>query len=220
MKLRLRLAVTLLTTLVIVAALAATAAARSRGKEEKLVVKEAPGGDLFATFQTSAGDIIVKLFDKDAPKTVDNFVGLATGKKEWKHPATGKWENRPLYDGTYFHRVIPKFMIQGGDPMTGEGGDPSRAGSGGPGYRFEDELQNGRAFDKPGLLAMANSGPNTNGSQFFITEVPVPHLNGKHTIFGEVVVGQELVPHIAQDGNMKTQLVKVVIARGKLVKAK
>jgi peptidyl-prolyl cis-trans isomerase A (cyclophilin A) len=186
-------------------------------KESKPTVKEGPTGDLFATLQTSMGEILVKLYEKDAPKAVENFVGLATGKKEWKNPATGDWENRPLYDGTTFHRVIPGFMIQGGDPYTGAGGDPARAGSGNPGYRFEDEFQNGHVFDRGGYLAMANSGPDTNGSQFFITEAPQPHLNNKHTIFGEVVAGLELVPRIAEAGNGKTQLVKVTIVRGALL---
>jgi peptidyl-prolyl cis-trans isomerase A (cyclophilin A) len=207
-----------LATLVSLGGPVALARPAKQKKDVAYVVKELPGGELFATLQTSAGVIIVKLFDNDAPKTVENFVGLATGTKEWKNPVSGQWENRPLYDGTSFHRVIPRFMIQGGDPYTGDGGDVTRAGAGGPGYRFEDEVQNGRKFDKPGYLAMANSGPDTNGSQFFITEVPTPHLDGHHTIFGEVVSGFELVPRIAQDGNLKTKLVKVTIARGKLVK--
>jgi peptidyl-prolyl cis-trans isomerase A (cyclophilin A) len=187
-------------------------------KEDKLYVKEAPTGDLFATFQTSVGDIIVKLYEKDAPKAVENFVGLATGVKEWKSPMSGQWLRTPLYNGTYFHRVIPKFMIQGGDPYTGPNGDTARAGSGNPGYRFEDEFMNGHTFDKPGYLAMANSGPNTNGSQFFITEVATPHLDNKHTIFGEVVSGLELIPKIAEAGNMKVQLTRVAITRGSLAK--
>jgi len=217
MKHRLRLALAvLLAGLISVPA----AAKKSKSKkEEKITIKEAPTGDLFATFQTSRGDIIVKLYEKEAPKTVANFVGLATGKKEWKNPASGNWEHRPLYDGTYFHRVIPGFMIQGGDPFTGSGGDAARAGTGGPGYRFEDEFHNGHAFDKGGYLAMANSGPDTNGSQFFITETPQTHLNDRHTIFGEVISGQELVPKIAEAGNMSTQLVKVTIVRGTIVKS-
>jgi peptidyl-prolyl cis-trans isomerase A (cyclophilin A) len=206
--------------LAIVLGLAATASARKVKKpkaEPRFAVKELPAGDLFATFQTSLGDIVIKLYENDAPKTVENFVSLATGKKEWKNPATGQWEQgKPLYDGTFFHRVIPKFMIQGGDPLSGKGGDPARAGTGGPGYRFEDELGNGHRFDKGGYLAMANSGPNTNGSQFFITEVATPHLDEKHTIFGEVVSGMDLVPKIAAAGNMKVELTKLVIARGKL----
>ncbi len=120
------------------------------------------GKDLYATFDTSEGQIVVKLFPKEAPKTVENFVGLATGEKDWTHPATGKkGAGTPLYDGTIFHRCIPDFMIQGGDPLG--------RGTGGPGYQFEDEFGSGKKFDRPGLLAMANAGPNTNGSQFFIT---------------------------------------------------
>jgi peptidyl-prolyl cis-trans isomerase A (cyclophilin A) len=164
------------------------------------------GKELFATFKTSMGDIVVKLFSKDAPKTVENFVGLATGEKEWTDPRTGQKTNAPLYDGTVFHRVIPDFMIQGGDPLG--------QGIGGPGYKFEDEFQSGRRFDKPGLLAMANAGPNTNGSQFFITEVPTGWLDNKHTIFGEVVKGFELVPKITRAGNSKVTLEKVEISVG------
>ncbi len=162
-------------------------------------------GDLFAIFKTSAGDIVVKLFEKDAPKTIANFVGLATGAKEWTDPRTGSKSTAHLYDGTVFHRVIPQFMIQGGDPLG--------QGIGGPGYKFEDEFQGTRKFDKPGILAMANSGPNTNGSQFFITEVPTPHLNGRHTIFGEVTRGFELVPRIARAGNAQTKLNELQIVR-------
>ncbi len=162
-------------------------------------------GDLYAIFQTSRGNIVVKLFEKEAPKTVANFVGLATGKQEWIDPRTGKKSTAKLYDGTNFHRVIPQFMIQGGDPLG--------TGTGGPGYRFEDEFQSGKKFDRPGLLAMANAGPGTNGSQFFITEVPTPHLNNKHTIFGEVVKGFELVPQIARAGNNQTTLEHVEIVR-------
>ena len=130
-----------------------------------------------AVFETTMGNITCTLFPDKAPVTVDNFIGLATGKKDWKNPASGvTMHNKPLYDGTIFHRVIPNFMIQGGDPLGN--------GSGGPGYDFKDEFTD-LTFDQPGRLAMANSGPHTNGSQFFITEVPTPHLNGKHTIFGQ-----------------------------------
>jgi peptidyl-prolyl cis-trans isomerase A (cyclophilin A) len=131
-----------------------------------------------ATLHTSAGDIRIELFGDHAPKTVQNFVGLAEGSREWKHPKTGVTSNDPLYDGTIFHRVISGFMIQGGDPLG--------QGFGGPGYSFADEFHPDLAFDRPYLLAMANSGPNTNGSQFFITVGRTPHLNRKHTIFGEV----------------------------------
>ena len=165
-------------------------ARKSTPSKETLMADVKAGKDLFATFQTSMGNVVVKLFTKDAPKTVENFVGLATGAKSWKDPNSGQQqEGKPLYDGTIFHRVIPNFMIQGGDPLG--------TGTGGPGYKFEDEFQSGKSFDKPGYLAMANSGPNTNGSQFFITEVPTPHLNNHHTIFGEVVKGQDIVTSIA-----------------------
>ena len=142
-----------------------------------------------ATFETTAGNINCTLFPDKAPLTVDNFVGLATGKKDWKNPSNGAtMHNRPMYDGTIFHRVIPNFMIQGGDPLGN--------GSGGPGYSFRDE-QSDLTFDQPGRLAMANSGPNTNGSQFFITEVPTPHLNGHYNIFGQCD-NNELVQQIAR----------------------
>ena len=162
-------------------------------------------GDLYAIFQTSLGDIVVKLYEKDAPKTVANFVGLANGSKEWTDPRTRQKSTAPLYDGTVFHRVIPQFMIQGGDPLG--------TGTGDPGYRFEDEFSSGKRFDKPGLLAMANAGPNTNGSQFFITEVPTPHLNNKHTIFGEVTQGFELIPKIARGSNGSVTLKHIEILR-------
>ena len=162
-------------------------------------------GDLYAIFQTSRGNIVVKLFEKDAPKTVANFVGLAEGKQDWIDPRTGQKSKARLYDGTSFHRVIPQFMIQGGDPLG--------TGTGGPGFKFEDEFQSGKKFDKPFLLAMANAGPNTNGSQFFITEVATPHLNNRHTIFGEVVKGGDLVPTIGRAGNNQTKLDRVEIVR-------
>ena len=162
--------------------------------------------ELYATFTTSAGDIVVKLLPEKAPNTVENFLGLAEGTKEWTDPVTKQTVKRPLYDGTVFHRVIPDFMIQGGDPLG--------TGYGGPGFRFADEIGPDNKFDRKGLLAMANAGPNTNGSQFFITEVATPHLNRGHTIFGEVVKGFELVPKIARGGNAKTRLEKITITRG------
>ena len=162
--------------------------------------------EIYATFQTSAGDIVVKLMPQKAPKTVETFLGLVEGTLEWTDPASNQKVKRPLYDGTIFHRVIPDFMIQGGDPLG--------TGYGGPGFRFADEIGPDNKFDRPGLLAMANAGPNTNGSQFFITEVPTPHLNRGHTIFGEVVKGFELVLKIARAGNAKTKLEKVAISRG------
>jgi peptidyl-prolyl cis-trans isomerase A (cyclophilin A) len=161
---------------------------------------------IFATFHTSAGDIVVKLLPEKAPKTVENFLGLAEGTREWTDPRTRQPSKKPLYDGTVFHRVIPDFMIQGGDPLG--------TGTGGPGYKFADEIGPENKFDRPGLLAMANAGPNTNGSQFFITEVPTPHLNRGHTIFGDVVKGGELIPKITRMGNSKVELKKVVITRG------
>ena len=121
---------------------------------------------VFATFKTSMGDLVVKLFPEKAPKTVENFLGLAEGTREWKDPRSGQTVKKPLYDGTVFHRVIPQFMIQGGDPLG--------TGTGGPGYKFGDEIGPDNKFSKPGLLAMANAGPGTNGSQFFITEVADP----------------------------------------------
>lgn len=145
----------------------------------------------YAVFDTSEGQIVCRLFDKDAPKTVSNFLELAEGKREWTHPVNRKKSKDRLYDGTIFHRVIPDFMIQGGDPAGN--------GMGGPGYQFEDETKGSpHKFDRPGKLAMANAGPNTNGSQFFITVAPTTWLTGKHTIFGEVVEGQNVVDKITQ----------------------
>jgi peptidyl-prolyl cis-trans isomerase A (cyclophilin A) len=131
-----------------------------------------------AVLHTSKGDIRLNLFGNHAPKTVRNFVELAQGSREWTHPGTHEKSTDPLYDGTIFHRVISGFMIQGGDPLG--------QGYGGPGYQFGDEFHPELSFDRPYLLAMANAGPGTNGSQFFITVGPTPHLNRKHTIFGEV----------------------------------
>ncbi len=142
-----------------------------------------------ATFVTNHGTFKVKLMPEHAPTTVANFTDLASGKREWKDPRDGQRKKDPLYDGTIFHRIIPNFMIQGGDPQG--------TGTGGPGYRFEDEFPpGGPRFDKPGLLAMANAGPNTNGSQFFVTLAPTPHLNNKHTIFGEVIEGMDVIEKI------------------------
>jgi peptidyl-prolyl cis-trans isomerase A (cyclophilin A) len=145
----------------------------------------------YATFDTTEGTIVVRLFENDAPVTVKNFIDLAEGSREWTHPTTRAKSNSPLYNGTIFHRVIPEFMVQGGDP-TG-------TGMGGPGYQFQDETKNSpHKFDKPGKLAMANSGPNTNGSQFFITVAATPWLTGNHTIFGEVVEGQDIADKITK----------------------
>ncbi len=163
----------------------------------------------YAIFSTSEGDIVCRLFEKEAPKTVQNFVELAEGSREWTHPVSHKKSKDRLYDGTIFHRVIPNFMIQGGDPAG--------TGFGGPGYQFEDETKGSpHKFDKPGKLAMANAGPNTNGSQFFITVAPTTWLTGKHTIFGDVVEGQDVVekivntPRNRQDKPNKDVVVKAV----------
>ena len=180
------------------------------GAEKEKKVSE----PLFATFKTSMGDIVVRLHEDKAPKTVENFVGLATGTKEWTDPKTGQKVKRPLYSGTIFHRVIPNFMIQGGDPLG--------SGRGGPGYRFNDEFHPDLKHNKPGILSMANAGPNTNGSQFFITTVPTPHLDNRHSVFGEVVKGQDVVVAIGNaprgpgDRPQKdVVLQEVVISRGK-----
>ncbi len=171
-------------------------------------VEKAMPENLTAILETSLGDIHIKLFPDKAPKTVKNFVELAKGEKEWVDPKTLQKVKKPLYDGTIFHRVIPNFMIQAGDPKGN--------GTGGPGYRFEDEFNASLKFDRPGLLAMANAGPNTNGSQFFITEVPTPHLNNRHTIFGEVTKGLDIakaiarVPRDARDKPMENVVLKKV----------
>jgi peptidyl-prolyl cis-trans isomerase A (cyclophilin A) len=161
---------------------------------------------LYAVIYTSMGNIVCRLFEKDAPKTVANFRGLATGAKAWTDPEAGTVKHTALYSGTTFHRVIPQFMIQGGDP-TG-------TGMGSPGYKFEDEIDASHTFNHPGILAMANSGPNTNGSQFFITVAATPWLNGKHTIFGDVVSGQDVVDAISQvprdDQDKPTTPVKII----------
>jgi peptidyl-prolyl cis-trans isomerase A (cyclophilin A) len=147
--------------------------------------------DLYATFKTNKGDVVVKLFPNHAPKTVRNFVGLAEGTQEWTDPKTGEKSTERFYDGLAFHRVIEGFMLQGGCPLG--------TGTGDPGYKFEDEFHPELSFDRPYLLAMANAGPNTNGSQFFITVGATPHLNRKHTIFGEVsdADSQKVVDSIA-----------------------
>ena len=143
---------------------------------------------IYAHFTTSEGNFTARLFDAETPNTVANFAGLAEGTKEWTDPRSGKKVKQPYYDGTIFHRVIDSFMIQGGDPLG--------QGTGGPGYKFRDEFHPDLRHDRPGLLSMANSGPNTNGSQFFITEVPTPWLDNRHAIFGRTVVGTELIAKI------------------------
>ena len=151
---------------------------------------------IYARFMTSEGEFLVKFYDKEAPKTVENFVGLAEGTREWTNPATGKTHAAPFYDGLVFHRVIDGFVIQGGCPM----GD----GRGGPGYRFADEFHPSRRHDRAGILSMANAGPNSNGSQFFVTLGPTPHLDDRHSVFGEVVEGLDVVEKIG----------KVAVGRG------
>ena len=145
---------------------------------------------IHATFNTSEGTFKARLYDDKAPKTVANFVDLAEGTKEWTDPKSRQQVKRPFYDGLIFHRVIDGFMLQGGCPMGN--------GMGGPGYKFADEFGPGLRHDRPGLLSMANSGPNTNGSQFFVTLVPTPWLDTKHAIFGEVVEGMDVVQRIGK----------------------
>jgi peptidyl-prolyl cis-trans isomerase A (cyclophilin A) len=145
----------------------------------------------YATLDTNQGKIVIRLFEKEAPITVKNFTDLAEGKRDWTDRVSGKKGPGPLYNGTIFHRVIPDFMIQGGDP--------SGTGMGGPGYQFADETKGSPyKFDKPGLLAMANAGPGTNGSQFFITTAATPWLTGNHTIFGEVIEGYDIAEKISK----------------------
>ncbi|WP_164416041.1 peptidylprolyl isomerase [Streptomyces salinarius] len=165
--------------------------------------------ELYATLKTNKGDIEIRLLPNHAPKTVKNFVELAKGERQWTDPNTNEPSNAPLYDGTVFHRVIQGFMIQGGDPLGN--------GTGGPGYKFADEFHPDLAFTKPYLLAMANAGPGTNGSQFFITGGPTTWLTGKHTIFGEVTdaAGQQVVDAIAnvETGRNDRPVKDVVIER-------
>lgn len=155
----------------------------------KAAATKQEGKPMFATFTTNQGTFKVKLFADKAPKTVENFVGLAEGTKEWTDPKSGKKEKKPLYNGTVFHRVIKGFMIQGGDPLGN--------GTGGPGYQFADEFSPDLKHTKPGILSMANAGPNTNGSQFFVTVAPTAWLDNRHSIFGEVVEGMDVVNKIA-----------------------
>lgn len=167
-----------------------------------------------ATFVTTMGPFTVRLMQDHAPETVANFVGLASGAREWTDPRDGHRKTEPLYDGTIFHRVIGDFMIQGGDP-TG-------TGSGGPGYRFGDECPpDGPRFDRPGLLAMANAGPNTNGSQFFVTVAQTEWLTGRHTIFGEVTKGYDVVEAISKvdTGSQDRPVADVVLQRVEISEA-
>ena len=164
---------------------------------------------VYITFETSMGRIICRLFEKQAPKTVENFIALAEGRREFLDGSTGGKVTRPFYNKLKFHRVIPEFMIQGGCPR----GD----GTGGPGYTFGDEFHPNLRHDRPGILSMANSGPNTNGSQFFITVVPTPWLNNRHTVFGCVVEGQDIakriseIPRDAQEGPRTPVVLESVI---------
>ncbi|MCC7072925.1 MAG: peptidylprolyl isomerase [Deltaproteobacteria bacterium] len=174
------------------------------------------GDKLYATFDTSMGTMVMELFWDKVPSTVTNFVQLAEGTKEWTDPKSGKTVKKPLYDGTVFHRVIPDFMIQGGDPLG--------LGTGGPGYKFADEFHPALKHDGPGVLSMANSGRNTNGSQFFITEKATTWLDGKHSVFGKVTEGLDLIPKITRvpkadgaSGSKPAQdvvLKRVLIGRG------
>lgn len=163
--------------------------------------------NMIAQFETTMGTFKIKLFADKAPKTVENFVGLANGTKEWTDPKTGQKVKKPFYDGLKFHRVIDNFMVQGGCPLGN--------GTGGPGYQFADEFDKSLKHDKPGILSMANAGPNTNGSQFFITVAPTPWLDGKHTIFGEVTEGMDIVTKIskAKTGAMDKPAEDIVIKK-------
>lgn len=145
---------------------------------------------VYAQFVTTEGNFTIRLLDQEAPRTVENFVGLAEGTREWTDPRTHKKVTQPYYDGVVFHRIIDGFMIQGGDPLG--------QGIGGPGYKFADEFHPKARHNKAGILSMANSGPNTNGGQFFITLGPTPHLDDKHSVFGEVVEGMDVVQKIGR----------------------
>lgn len=193
-----------------------TAPHGSRPMEPALPPVELPTEPgLYAVMYTSMGNIVCRLFEQEAPKTVANFVGLARGTKSWTDPVTGKVKHTPLYSGTTFHRVIPGFMIQGGDPA----GD----GTGNPGYKVEDEISANRNFDHAGVLAMANYGPNTNGSQFFITVGAAEHLNGHYSIFGEVVSGQDVADAISNvprgENDKPNTPVKIIAIAIRTVKA-
>jgi peptidyl-prolyl cis-trans isomerase A (cyclophilin A) len=157
----------------------------------------------YARFETTEGTFTARLFDKEAPNTVANFVGLAEGTKEWTDPATGQKKKEPFYDGVVFHRVINGFMIQGGDRLG--------QGTGGPGYKFADEFHPSLKHSRAGMLSMANAGPNTNGSQFFITLDKTPHLDNRHSVFGEVVEGLEVVKQIGEVATRQDRPVTAVV---------
>ena len=164
--------------------------------ENQINSTETLDNGVFAKMETNRGTILLRLYYKRVPYTVANFVGLAEGNREWKDPKTGENKKNTFYDGLKFHRVIKDFMIQGGDPLG--------SGRGGPGYKFADEFNPNLIHDRPGILSMANSGPNTNGSQFFITHVPTPWLDGKHSVFGEVVEGMDVVNSIVQNDQIQS----------------
>lgn len=186
----------------------------TKGEAKKVTKKEVVKKDqkMIAVFETNKGTFKVQLFPDKAPKTVENFVGLAEGTKEFTDPKTGKPTKKAFYDGLKFHRVIPNFMIQGGDPLG--------TGTGGPGYKFGDEFDPSLKHDKPGKLSMANAGPGTNGSQFFVTVAATPWLDGKHTIFGEVIEGMDVVSQIsmARTGPMDRPVEDIVIKTLKIEK--
>ncbi len=167
---------------------------------------------LYAVFETSLGDMICRLEEEKTPETVKNFVGLATGEKEYIDPTSGEKSHEPFYNGTIFHRIIKNFMVQGGDRLG--------RGTGGPGYRFKDEFHSTLKHKGPGILSMANAGPNTNGSQFFITLVPTPWLDGKHSVFGEIVKGENVLQQIGsvQTGPMDRPREDVVLKTVKIVR--
>ncbi|HAR43869.1 MAG TPA: peptidyl-prolyl cis-trans isomerase [Bdellovibrionales bacterium] len=170
------------------------------------------GKGLYAVLETSMGDMICRLEEEKTPETVKNFVGLATGEKEYTDPKTGKKSNEPFYDGTVFHRIIKDFMIQGGDRLG--------MGTGGPGYRFKDEFHPSLKHTSAGILSMANAGPGTNGSQFFITLVPTPWLDNKHSVFGTLVKGQDVLAAIgkAQTGANDRPKTEIVLKKVRIVR--
>ncbi len=185
-------------------------AAASDKKNTKPSTKK--GKEMLAKFETTQGNFTIKLFADKAPKTVENFVGLAEGTKEFTNPKTGKKEKKPFYDGLIFHRVIPNFMIQGGDPLGN--------GTGGPGYKFADEFSPDLKHNKPGYLSMANAGPGTNGSQFFVTVAATPWLDGKHTIFGEVIEGMDVVYAISKAKSVNDRPVEDVVIKSVKIERK
>jgi peptidyl-prolyl cis-trans isomerase A (cyclophilin A) len=170
------------------------------------------GKGLYAVFETTVGELICQLEEEKTPETVKNFVGLATGEKEYIDPRTEKKSNEPFYDGTIFHRIIKDFMIQGGDRLG--------QGTGGPGFRFKDEFHPSLKHSTPGILSMANAGPNTNGSQFFITLVPTPWLDGKHSVFGRLVKGESVLQKLGtvQTGPMDRPREEVGIKKLRIVR--